>query len=113
MLLREMFSPIGAPAEEKSDIDWMGDLKFFIDNDDKLLTNVFFPAVKKHKEHKGNPSAFKLYIRPLEQCVEQYCTKFEIDEKENKFSKEGLIELAKKIAEEQEKHMSNGDYEDQ
>lgn len=111
MLLREMFSPIGAPAEEKSDIDWTGDLKFFIDNDDKLLTNVLFPAVKRHRENKGNPNAYKLYIHPLESCLEQYCNKFEIDEKEKKFPKDSLIELAKKIAEEQEKHMTNGDYE--
>ena len=31
MKLYEMFSPIGAP-KENDEIDWLGDLKFFIDN---------------------------------------------------------------------------------
>ena len=29
MLLREMFSPIGAPKDEQQEIDWIDDLKFF------------------------------------------------------------------------------------
>ena len=111
MLLREMFSPIGAPNDEEQDIDWIGDLKFFIDNDDRLLNQHFFPAVKRHKEHVGNPNAYKVYIRPLENCLEQYCNKFEIEGREEKFPKESLIELAKKIAEEQEQHITNGDYD--
>ena len=41
MLLREMFSPIGAPKEQESDIDWIGDLKFFIDNDTDVLSKMF------------------------------------------------------------------------
>jgi hypothetical protein len=111
MLLREMFSPIGAPKDNEADIDWLGDLKFFIDNDNKMLGNYFFPAVKRHKEHKGNPNAYKIYIRPLEKCLGEYCNKFKIEEAETKFPKESLIELAKKIAEEQERFMDNGDYE--
>jgi hypothetical protein len=111
MLLREMFSPIGAPKEDEHDIDWLGDLKFFMDNDNKMLENYFFPAVKRHKEHRGNPNAYKIYIRPLEKCLSEYCNKFEIEDPETKFPKEQLIELAKKIAEEQEKFMEHGDYE--
>ncbi len=38
MLLKEMFSAIGAPKEtDQQDIDWLDDLKFFIDNDDTML----------------------------------------------------------------------------
>ena len=111
MLLREMFSPIGAPNDEEQDIDWIGDLKFFIDNDDRLLNQHFFPAVKRHKEHVGNPNAYKVYIRPLENCLEQYCNKFEIEGREEKFPKESLIELAKNIANEQEQYITNGDYD--
>ena len=55
MLLKEMFSAIGAPKEVEQEIDWLDDLKFYIDNDDKMLNQYFFPAVKRHKEHKGNP----------------------------------------------------------
>jgi hypothetical protein len=111
MLLREMFSAIGAPTSEQEDVDWTNDLKFFIDNDDAVLKNYFFPAVNRHKEHRGNPNAYKIYIRPLESCKEAYCEKFEIESPEDKFPKDKLIELAKMIAAEQEKHMEKGDYD--
>ena len=111
MLLREMFSPIGAPKENDQEIDWLDDLHYYIDNNDKLLNQYFFPAVKRHKEHQGNPNVFKVYIRPLEQCKEAYCEQFNIENPEEKFSKEKIIELAKKIASEQEKFLEKGDYE--
>ena len=110
MLLKEMFSPIGAPKEDQPDIDWLDDLKFFIDNDDKMLNTHFFPAIKKHKEHQGNPNVFKVYIRPIEHALNQYCEKFEIDNREEKFPKEKLIDLAKLFATEQENHLKKGDY---
>jgi len=110
MKLLEMFSPIGAPKDDQQDIDWLEDLKFFIDNDDKMLNQFFFPAIKKHKEHQGNPNAYKLYIRPLSKCKEAYCEKFEIEQPEEKFTKEKIIELAKYIASEQENFLKKGDY---
>jgi hypothetical protein len=112
MLLREMFSPIGAPNETGDDIDWLGDLKFFIDNDDKLLNRHFFPSIKKHQQHKGHPEAFKLYLRPIEESLVEYCNKYDIEDKEEKFPKEKLIELAKRFSQEQERHIERGDYED-
>lgn len=111
MRLLEMFSPIGAPKPEDDEVDWLGDLKFFVDNDDKMLNQFFFPAVKKHKEHQGNPDAYKLYVRPLMHCKEAYCEKFEIEDQETKFPKEKIIELAKYIATEQEKFLQKGDYD--
>jgi hypothetical protein len=111
MLLKEMFSPIGAPKDDQQDIDWLDDLKFFIDNNDKMLEKYFFPAVKRHKEHQGNPNVFKVYIRPIESCMETYCQQFEIENPEEKFSKEKIIELAKRFASEQEKFLEKGDYE--
>jgi hypothetical protein len=110
MLLREMFSPIGSATEEP-DIDWISDLKFFIDNDDTMLNKYFFPAVKKHKDNKGHPDAYKIYIRPVEGCLTHYCDKFNIEDREEKFTKDKLIELAKQFAKEQEKHINTGDYE--
>ena len=111
MLLREMWSPIGAPKDDKQEIDWLDDLKFFMDNDDAMLNQYFFPAVKRHKEHQGNPNVFKVYIRPLEKCMGHYCDKYDIDDSEQKFPKDKLIDLAKRIAEEQEKHIEKGDYD--
>ena len=110
MLLKEMFSAIGAPKDDNQEVDWLDDLKFFIDNDDTMLNQYFFPAVKRHKEYKGNPNAYKIYIRPLEHCKEAYCEKFEIEKPEEKFPKEKIIELAKYIANEQEKFIDKGDY---
>ena len=110
MLLREMFSPIGAPKEKDQEIDWLDDLKFFIDNEDNMLNQHFFPAIKKHREHQGNPNVFKVYIRPIEHCLNHYCEKFDIDNREEKFPKEKLIDLAKRFAEEQEKYIKKGDY---
>ena len=106
-----MFSPIGAPKNDQPDIDWLNDLKFYIDNDDKMLTQYFFPAVKRHKKHQGNPNAYKIYIRPLDRCLKSYCEKFEIENPEEKFPKEKLIELAKHICDEQEIFLKRGDYE--
>ena len=107
----ELFSPIGAPNEEGGDIDWLSDLKFYIDNDDAMLNQHFFPAVERHKEHKGNPNAYKIYVRPIEQMKDQYCKKFEISDAEDKFPKDSLIELAKRFATEQEQYMDAGDYD--
>lgn len=106
-----MFSAIGAPKDDQQDIDWIDDLKFFIDNDTDVLSRHFFPAVKKHQEHLGNPNVYKVYIRPLEQCKEMYCEKYDISNQEEKFPKEKIIELAKYCAEEQEKIIRRGDYE--
>jgi len=111
MLLNEMFSAIGAPKDQDQEIDWLDDLKFFIDNDNEMLNRHFFPAIKRHKEHKGNPHVFKVYIRPIEHCLDSYCKKFDIQDKEEKFPKEKLIDLAKRFAKEQEKHIEKGDYE--
>jgi|LauGreDrversion4_2_1035121.scaffolds.fasta_scaffold529790_3 hypothetical protein len=111
MLLKEMFSPIGAPKEVEQDIDWLDDLKFFIDNDDKMLNQYFFPAVKRHKEHKDHPRVFQVYIKPIQHCLNHYCDKYEIEDKDEKFPKDKLIELAKRFAKEQTEFMKKGDYD--
>jgi hypothetical protein len=111
MRLLEMFSPIGAPETPDQDIDWLGDLKFFIDNNDNLLNQHFFPAINKHKKYKGNPNAYKLYVKAFESCLEQYCEQFNIDNKEEKFTKEQLIQLSKDFASQQEKFLDKGDYD--
>lgn len=110
MLLKEMFSAIGAPKQEPENIDWLGDLKFFIDNDDRMLTNYFFPAIDKHKQHIGHPDVYKVYLKPINSCIESYCSRFEVTDRDEKFPKEKLIELAKQFASEQEQHLKKGDY---
>jgi hypothetical protein len=110
MLLKEMFSAIGGPKENDQDIDWIDDLKFYIDNEDKLLNNYFFPAVEKHEQHVGNPNVYKLYLRAIKPCLEDYCKIFNIENPEDKFPEDSLVDLAKRIAAEQENHIKSGDY---
>jgi len=106
-----MFSPIGGPKKtEEPEIDWGDDLKFYIDNDSDLLANHLFPAIMKHQQFHGRPDAYKFYIKPLEHCCEDYCAKFDINDKNKKFTPEVIIDLAKKIAEEQHKHIEEGQY---
>lgn len=105
-----MFSPIGAPKADQSDVDWLDDLKFYIDNDNDMLQKNLFPAIEKHKNHVDNPDAYKIYLMPIKRCCDSYCERFEIEDVEEKFPKEKLIELAKHIADEQQKFIKRGDY---
>jgi hypothetical protein len=43
--------------------------------------------------------------------LDHYCEKYDIDDREKKFPKEKLIDLAKRIADEQEKYLEKGDYD--
>ena len=43
--------------------------------------------------------------------MENYCSEFDISDKETKFPKEKLIELAKRFATEQGQFIKRGDYE--
>ena len=107
-----MFSPLGGPRDDgQSDIDWMDDLKFFIDNDDMMLKKHMFPAVEKHKKFVDHPDAYKLYIKPLKQCLGVYCETFEIEDPEDKFTEEKICSLAKKIANEQKTYIEKKDYD--
>jgi hypothetical protein len=111
MKLNELFSPIGAPANN-DDVNYASDLKFYIDNDNEVLTKVMFPAIKKHQQYPGHPDAYKIYIKPLQKCKEMYCNSFHIDDPEIKFPKELLIKMARNMAAEQDKYIGRGDYED-
>lgn len=97
--------------EDGEDIDWLDDLKFYIDNEQSLLSNHLFPVVKKHRLHIDNPNVYKLYLKPLQSCIKEYCNTFEIKDSNEKFPQEAIVELAKKIADEQKQHIENGDYE--
>jgi len=111
MKLMEMFSAIGAPKEENQDIDWLDDLKFFIDNDNTLLNKHVFPAIVKHEKYIDRPDTYKLYLNPVKECMKIYVEKFNILNPDKKFTKENLIDLSKRIAEEQKKHILRGDYD--
>jgi len=111
MLLKEMWSPIGNPGTNHDEVDYIDDLKFYIDNDNEILSKVLFPAILKHKQNIGNPKIYKLYIKPINRCVERYCEQFEIENPAEIFPKGKLIEFAKMIADTQEKIIKSGAYE--
>lgn len=107
------YSPIGAPSEDgESDIDWLSDLKFYIDNDDKLLNNHFFPSIKKHHKFLGNENIYKIYMKPVLTSLDEYCDHYDIEDRDEKFPSSLIKELARKIASEQEEHINNGEYAD-
>ncbi len=111
MKLMELFSPLANNLDGQDDIDWLGDLKFFIDNDNRMLEQHIFPAIKVHNENKDNPNVYQAYIRPVERCLREYITKFDVAEPEKKFPKGTIVELAKHLATVQDKFIKNGDYE--
>ena len=111
MLLKELFQSPMDFANSEQDIDWIDDLKVFMDNDDETLSKYFFPAVDKHKQDPDNEDAFKLYIKPVSMCVDKYCQTYDLPEKNTFFPPEKVIELSKKIAQEQKAYIKRGDYD--
>jgi hypothetical protein len=111
MRLKEMFSPVGGPTDKDSDVDWIGDLKFFMDHNDSIVRDLILPAVQKHKTSPKAPNAFKLYIMPVMKCRKMYADQFKVDDVEKKISHKEVIKIARKMAEEQSKHIEKKDYE--
>lgn len=110
MKLFELFSPIGGPSEtDTEEIDWIGDLKAFIDDHEDLLGKEIMPAVSKHQKYIGHPRAYKIYIKPIKKCAEEYCNTFELDQKKI-FTPEMVIKLAKQFANQQNEFIQKGDY---
>lgn len=112
MRLKEMFSPVGGPTDKDQDVDWLGDLKFFMDHNDAVVRDLILPIVQKHKKFLKHSDAYKLYIMPAMKCRKIYADKFDIQDVEKKISQKEIIKLARKMAEEQRKHIEKKDYED-
>ena len=114
MRLMELFSsdPTNQDPRLSKDINYLDDLKFYMDNDNEQLTNVLFPAIKAHKENIDDESAYRHYMKPIKITVEKYCNQFDLDDiKDKMFTDENLIQLAKRFAEEQKAHIGNKDYD--
>jgi len=119
MKLMELFQPpaldSASDTMEKdprlvSDINYLNDLKFFIDNDTDRLSKNFFPAIKQQQANDG-PESFKFYLKPLSDSCEEYCKEYDLsDIKDEIFTRESLVELAKEIAAEQSEFIKNGSY---
>ena len=113
MRLMELFSsPDNKDPRLNPDINYLDDLKFYVDNNSELLSNVFFPAVKEQRKNNDPEMAYKLYIKPLKFATERYCDQYELnDVKDDIFTDENIIEVAKRFASEQHNHINNKDYD--
>lgn len=115
MLLNELFE---VPSETKDkrldhDIDYAGDLKFFIDNDNDMLSTHFFPAIKKHQEdlHSEDPAS-KYYMEPVKKCLDIYVKKFDLNDIKDKIFTDDLLKsVAQRFADEQKNHIDSGAYD--
>jgi len=114
MRLLELFD-IPADTKDKrlsQDIDYAGDLKFFIDNDNDLLSKFFFPVVKQQSEHLHSPDFYKHYLKPVKHCAELYVKEYDLDDIKNEiFTDETFTNIAKRFAEEQKSHIESGEYD--
>jgi hypothetical protein len=110
-IINEDFSPISGQHQPETDVDWNSDLKFYIDNNHDILSNHFFPAVRKHKGYIGNPNIYKIYLRSIMKVLAQYINEFELSNHEELFPKENLKELAKEIAAEYEERIVSGEFD--
>lgn len=110
--LYEMWSAIGGPkSEEEQDIDWMDDLKFFIDNNNQLLSQHILPASAKQKENPDHPDCWKHYVKPVRHAIDEYCEVFELENRDEIFTKDKIVEMCKLFADEQSKHIEQGHYD--
>jgi hypothetical protein len=119
MKLMELFQPPQMDPNNDSvekdprlmtDINYLDDLKFFIDNDTDRLSKNFFPAIKQQRQN-DSPDSFKLYLKPLTASCEEYCKEYDLsDIKDQIFTREKLEELAKQIASEQSEFIKKGSY---
>lgn len=110
MKLMELFQHLGKDVEANDDIDWLGDLKFYIDNNDHMLEQHIFPAMKQHQKHAGKKGTYKFYIKPVQECLRSYVKEYEIQNADQIFTNEVIEEIAKHFAQTQENFINRGDY---
>lgn len=108
----ELFSPNDKEIKKYDpEIDYIDDLKFWINNNDELVSKLLMPAIKKQKE-RNEENSEQLYIEPLKKCCDMYCKEFDLlDSKDEIFSNDKLLELARKISKEQSHFIKKGDYD--
>jgi len=113
MKLFELFSR--NPEDQKdpdNDINWLDDLKFYIDNNDDILTKYIFPAVAQQKKHSDSDTSYKVYVKPLRQCAIEYCDKFQTEKPHKElFPTTDIVKLARNFADKQKSFIEKGDYE--
>ncbi len=114
MRLFEIFGhePENKDERRNSDIDYVSDLKFFIDNDNELVSQTLFPAIKKHRKLGGDPSQYQIYVSAVKSAIPKYCDEYRMtDIKDDVFTNEVIEKVCKRFAEEQGKYIERGDYE--
>jgi glycosylphosphatidylinositol transamidase (GPIT) subunit GPI8 len=113
MRLQELFASLEKEQDHRLDpeINYLADLKFFIDNDNDILSKFFFPAIKQHKD-TASPDDYHHYVEPIKKTIVIYCKKHDLDDvKDDIFGEDDILELAKRMAQEQHRYIDRGDYE--
>jgi hypothetical protein len=58
-----------------------------------------------------HPNAYKLYMKPLMKCVNEYCETFDVENKEECFPVDKIEELAKNMASSQTNYIKDKQYD--
>ena len=95
------------------EVNYLDDLKFYIDNNNKIQMKLMVPAIDKHQQSGNIKDAYKFYLRPIEICAKVYCKKYGLEKYIGDiFSKNGIVDLAKAYAEQNDNIFNNRDGED-
>jgi hypothetical protein len=111
-----LFELFGLETENKderlsSDIDYVSDLKFFIDSDDDITSHSLFPAIKQHRKLGGKADQYQVYHGTVSSAIPKYCEQYDLNDiKEDIFTNEVIEAICKRFAEEQSKFIERGDY---
>ena len=91
MLLNELFAKsIEEPKKYDPEVDYLDDLKFWISNNDEALSKMLMPAIHQQRSQANEEGNYKLYIKPLANCAEDYCAKFDLMHSKDEFFAPGL-----------------------
>ncbi len=112
MKLMELFSPTEKEIKKYDpEVDYLDDLKFWISNNDDLVSKVLMPAIKKQKSNPADENTYRYYVKPLEKCCDIYCKQFDLtDSQKEIFGSDEIVRLAKRISQEQKNYIDKGDY---
>ncbi len=99
--------------EKFKDVDWVDDLKFFMNNDPRFYRKVLYPVISelKTKIKSGSKCSEMSFAPCIEKAIPAYCNKFKIKQNPKKiFDDEEIKDLAVKMFHEEKTNIENGVY---
>jgi hypothetical protein len=100
-------------SDQFKEVDFVDDLKFFMNNDARFYRKVVYPVIAELKRKlKSGAKCNEMSFKPcIEQAIPVYCNKFKI--KQNPkilFAVEEVQDLAVKMFHEEKHNIENGVY---